>query len=70
MKESARYARIVEWSNEDECYVGRSSGLFYGGCHGDDELQVFVELCRIVHRFVPSRRQAAAARHIRTRLRQ
>ena len=48
MKESARYAKIVEWSDEDSCYVGSSPGLFYGGCHGDDEQQVFVELCQIV----------------------
>jgi predicted RNase H-like HicB family nuclease len=28
--------------------VGSSPGLLYGGCHGDDEQQVFEELCRIV----------------------
>jgi predicted RNase H-like HicB family nuclease len=39
---------MVEWSNEDNCYVGSSPGLFYGGCHGDDEQQVFAELCQIV----------------------
>jgi predicted RNase H-like HicB family nuclease len=48
MKESARYAKIIEWSDEDQCFVGSSPGLFYGGCHGDDEQQVFAELCRIV----------------------
>jgi predicted RNase H-like HicB family nuclease len=48
MKESARYAKIVEWSDEDGCYVGSSPGLLYGGCHGDDEQQVFVELCQVV----------------------
>lgn len=48
MKESARYAKIVEWSDVDGCYVGSSPGLFYGGCHGDDERQVFAELCQIV----------------------
>lgn len=48
MKESARYVKIVEWSDEDGCYVGSSPGLVYGGCHGDDEHQVFEELCRIV----------------------
>ena len=48
MKESARYVKIVEWSNEDGCYVGSCPGLFYGGCHGDDEQQVFSELCEIV----------------------
>jgi len=48
MKPSARYVKIVEWSNEDQCYVGSSPGLIHGGCHGDDEQQVFAELCQIV----------------------
>ena len=48
MKESARYVKIVEWSEEDGCYVGSSPGLLFGGCHGDDERQVFDELCQIV----------------------
>lgn len=48
MKDSARYVKIVEWSEEDLCYVGSAPGLVYGGCHGDDEREVFEELCRIV----------------------
>ena len=48
MSESPRYMKIVEWSEEDQCFVGSSPGLFYGGCHGDDEKQVFTELCEIV----------------------
>jgi predicted RNase H-like HicB family nuclease len=48
MKDSARYVKIVEWSETDQCYVGSSPVLIYGGCHGDDEKQVFDELCRIV----------------------
>lgn len=48
MKESDRYVKIVEWSSDDGCYVGSAPGLFYGGCHGDDEQQVFNELCQIV----------------------
>lgn len=48
MKASARYAKVVEWSDEDNCYVGSAPGLIYGGCHGDDEQLVFEELCRIV----------------------
>lgn len=52
MKDSARYAKIVEWSDMDGCYVGSSPGLFYGGCHGDDEQQVFAELCEIVEETV------------------
>lgn len=48
MKESARYVKIVEWSDADNCYVGSSPGLVLGGCHGDDEQRVFNELCQIV----------------------
>lgn len=48
MKQSARYVKIVEWSKEDQCYVGSCPGLFYGGCHGHDEQKVFAELCEIV----------------------
>lgn len=52
MKDSARYAKIVEWSEEDHCYVGSSPGLIYGGCHGDDESAVFEELRQIVEETV------------------
>ncbi len=48
MKESTRYVKIVEWSDEDACYVGSSPGLLYCGCHGDDEQKVFEQLCQIV----------------------
>ncbi len=48
MKDSARFVKTVEWSEEDQCYVGSSPGLFHGGCHGNDEKQVFDELCQIV----------------------
>jgi len=48
MKDSARYAKIVEWSDEDNCYVGSCPGLIYAGCHGNDEKKVFEELCQIV----------------------
>ncbi|MEE9405368.1 MAG: hypothetical protein V3V20_10775 [Algisphaera sp.] len=52
MNESARYAKIVEWSEEDHCYIGSSPGLFFGGCHGSDERQVFDELCQLVHEMI------------------
>ncbi len=48
MRESARYVKIVEWSEEDQCFVWSCPGLFYGGCHGGDEKAVFAELCQIV----------------------
>jgi predicted RNase H-like HicB family nuclease len=52
MKESARYLKIVEWSEADQCFVGSCPGLFYGGCHGDDERQVFEELCQMVDEMI------------------
>jgi len=48
VKDSAKYAKIVEWSEENQCHVGSAPGLILGGCHGDDEKQVFEELCQIV----------------------
>lgn len=57
MKDSARYAKVVEWSEEDGCYIGRSPGLFSGGCHGDDEREVFAELCQIVEETIELYRQ-------------
>lgn len=48
MKQSDRYVKIVEWSEEDQAYVGSAPGLIFGGCHGSDERAVFDELCQIV----------------------
>lgn len=52
MKESARYTKIVEWSDVDQCFIGSCPDLFYGGCHGDDEQAVFAELCDIVEEVI------------------
>jgi len=52
MNRGAYYVKIIEWSEEDQCFVGSCPGLFYGGCHGQDERQVFSELCDIVEEMV------------------
>jgi predicted RNase H-like HicB family nuclease len=57
MRESTRYAKIVEWSEEDQCYVGSSPGLIFGGCHGLDEKEVFAQLCDIVEEVIELYRQ-------------
>ena len=57
MNESAKYVKIVEWSEEDQCFVGSCPGLFYGGCHGDDEKSVFAELCELVNETIELYRQ-------------
>jgi predicted HicB family RNase H-like nuclease len=40
--------KIVEWSPEDSCYVGSAPPLVGRCCHGDDEADVFRQLCAIV----------------------
>ncbi|TVP76197.1 MAG: hypothetical protein EA353_12475 [Puniceicoccaceae bacterium] len=57
MKESTLYAKIVEWSEEDQCFVGSAPGLLYGGCHGSDEKEVFAELCQVVEETIELYRQ-------------
>ncbi len=52
MTSSARYVKIVEWSEEDQCFVGSCPGLFYGGCHGDNEQEVFAQLCDLVDEMI------------------
>ncbi len=52
MKASDRYLKIVEWSEEDRCYVGTCPGLMLGGVHGDDEVEVFRELSQAVDEWI------------------
>lgn len=46
--ESARYIKIVEWSDEDQCFVGQCPGVVGPCCHGDNEADVYAESCEIV----------------------
>jgi len=48
MKQSDRYLKIVEWSEDDQCYIGSAPGLIYGGVHGDNEIEVYKELTEAV----------------------
>jgi predicted RNase H-like HicB family nuclease len=52
MTKASKYVKIVEWSNEDECFIGSCPELLYGGCHGSDERSVFDELCQIVEEVI------------------
>lgn len=52
MKERARYLKIVEWSDEDQCFVGHCPGVIGPCCHGDDEARVYSELCQIVEEWI------------------
>jgi predicted RNase H-like HicB family nuclease len=48
MSEGDRYVKLVEWSDEDGCFIGSCPELFFGGCHGTDVKAVFAELCDLV----------------------
>jgi len=48
MSEGDRYIKLVEWSDEDGCFIGSCPELFYGGCHGTDVKAVFAELCDLI----------------------
>lgn len=52
MKKSAQYLKIVEWSEEDQCYVGRCPELMLGGVHGRNEQRVFADLCIVIDEWI------------------
>ena len=49
---AARYVKFVEWSDEDNCFIGRCPELMLGGVHGDDEAKVYAELCAAVEEMI------------------
>ena len=51
-KPSDRYLKLVSWSEEDQCYVGRCPDLMLGGVHGSDETVVYAELCQAVDEWI------------------
>jgi predicted RNase H-like HicB family nuclease len=75
MKDSARYVKIVEWSDDDQCFVGECPGVIGPCCHGSDETQVYAELCQIVDEWIDTMKAdgkllpaATAGTHIAQRI--
>ena len=52
MKDRDKYLKIVEWSDEDQCYIGSIPGWIGKCCHGDDELEVYRQLCQILDEWI------------------
>jgi len=52
MKERDRYFKIVEWSEEDGCYIGSVPGWIGKCCHGDDELEVYQEVGEVLDEWI------------------
>ncbi|MEX2175650.1 MAG: hypothetical protein WD872_14900 [Pirellulaceae bacterium] len=57
MSDSAHYIKIVEWSDEDQCFVGQCPGVIGPCCHGDDEAKVYAQLCGIVEEWLTALKQ-------------
>ena len=51
-EQAAHYAKFVEWSDEDQCFIGRCPEIMAGGVHGGDEARVYAELCQAVEEMV------------------
>ena len=49
---AAHYTKLVEWSDEDGCFVGSAPPLIGQCCHGADEAKVYAELCQIVEEWI------------------
>ncbi len=49
---AAHYTKVVEWSDEDGCFIGSAPPLIGHCCHGRDEARVYAELCRIVEEWI------------------
>jgi len=53
IKEAARrYLKIVEWSDDDQCYIGSAPPLVGQSCHGATEAAVIKQLQTIVEEWV------------------
>lgn len=68
MKNADAYLTWVEWSEEDELYVGRCPDLFFGGCHGGDPVAIYKELCEMADDMVKDyQREGKSLPEVRTR---
>ena len=57
MKPADNYLSFVNWSDEDQCYIGYCPDLFYGGvCHGEGEEETYANLCSVVRDEIEHRR--------------
>ena len=52
MKPRDRYLKLVSWSEDDRCYVGSVPGWIGPCCHGNDETEVYRDLCRVLDEWI------------------
>ncbi len=51
MKTSDQYHKWVEWSEEDQVYLGKCPDLITG-IHGNDPTEVYADLCELVEEVI------------------
>lgn len=51
-EQAARYTKFVEWSDEDQIFIGRCPEIMGGGVHGNDEAKVYAELCQAAEEMI------------------
>lgn len=51
MKGSDQYHKWVEWSEEDQTYIGKCPDLMTG-IHGDDPVRLYGELCEVIEEII------------------
>jgi hypothetical protein len=51
-EQAAHYTKFVEWSEVDQCLIGRCPEIMAGGVHGNDEARVYAELCQAVEEMI------------------
>jgi hypothetical protein len=47
MKDIDKYHKWIEWSNEDQVYIGKCPDLITG-IHGEDPVALYGELCGVI----------------------
>ena len=70
MKASDRYYKWVEWSEEDQAYIGKCPDLITE-IHGDDPVRLYADLCEVVEdvvRHLESRGRPLPASRVRPML--
>ncbi len=60
MKPIDQYHKWVEWSDEDQAYIGKCPDLITG-IHGDDPVQVFQDLCEVLDDVIEHLRKSGHA---------
>lgn len=64
-QDHTKWKKVIEWSDEDKCYLGSLPGRAFGACcHGDTEEEVLSELKAIAEELALDARDRQAAKEV------